>query len=235
MRLSSKRTRVVLVVPVVAMSMLAAWVHVAQAQVSTATPQPPPSPASISSPLATTVASIPLFARFAADGANPSSYSVPIHLVASLHKLIFSFAFRRDGMVSFSQPDVLRVSIKSVPQQYAHVFGELGTPRTWPMLYDLRIVGSQLIGGRAWYQLRGVPRNPSDVDHVIIQVADEKSPIRARWFLHGGWTLTSTVNLVPVQDYLVPRREQADITGHGYRIHSDITYGNYMLNVADDP
>jgi hypothetical protein len=221
------------------------------AALSTPVPSPPPSPPALSSPAPSpsvegspspspsatpfsgTISSIPLFARFAADGPNPKSYTADINLNASLHKWIFTFHFHRDGQVAFQHPDDLSVTISSVPTKYSRVFGELGTPRSWPIIYKLVLLDAENVDGLPGYRLRGVPRQPSDVDHVIIRMSDEHMPIHARWFLRSGWTLATTVVLESVQDYLVPKIERADITGHGYRIHTVMTYSNYVVNVAD--
>jgi|HubBroStandDraft_1064217.scaffolds.fasta_scaffold30205_5 hypothetical protein len=79
-------------------------------------------------------------------------------------------------------------------------------------------------------KLVGVPRESSDVDRVIILASDETQPIEAQWFLHDGWTIRSTIELQSVGSHLVPRSEIANITGHRFKIHCEMLYGDYTMN-----
>lgn len=188
---------------------------------------PPAAPAPSATP-SSGAERIPLFARYAA-GHNPPAYTVPVHISARLHVLFFSFPFRRQGTVTFAAPDSLNVSVDSVAAKYTKIFGEMGTPRTWPRLFVLHILDEEPVDGRPGFRLIGTPREDSDIDHVVIRLSDDDAPIHARWFLHDGYQIRSTTHLQQVNDYLVPVREEADITGHGYRISSDMLYGTYTF------
>jgi hypothetical protein len=224
---------------VAALAIHAGWARSVQAQLPSAAPVPivspsfpAPSEASPAARIEGTIASVPLFARLSAEGTNLRSYSVPISLAVTIHKFLFAFHFRRNGTVQFELPDTLTTTIASVPKRYTDVFAELGTARTWPLIYDLELLGSDVIEGHRTYRLRGVPLQPSDVDHVLIETTEAYAPIEAQWFLHSGWTITSTIETEIIADHLVPKGESTDIVGHGFKIHSDMTYGNYTLNDA---
>lgn len=88
----------------------------------------------------------------------------------------------------------------------------------------------------AEYAVRGVPRDVSDVDHVIIRSTDASSPITATWYLRSGWTISAIIETEFVEQHLLPKHETADIAGHGVKIHTEMTFGDYTLNKsASDP
>jgi hypothetical protein len=177
------------------------------------------------------IASIPLFARFETDGTSLRGYKAPVHLDGSLHKFFISLKFEREGEVSFAQPDSLDFTLNSVPQQYSSMLSQLGTPRTWPYDYTFVCVKTVDTDGTAVYELHGVPKSTtSDVDHLVVRMQDGDAPIQAVWVLKDGWTVTSTIDLEAVGNYLMPKEENAHVTGHGFDIHSDVTYGNYVVS-----
>ena len=180
-----------------------------------------------------TIASIPLFARFASDGDSLHGYQAPVHMSGSLHKFFFTFHFERDGTVKFEQPATLQYAFDSVPSKYSSMFNQLGTPRTWPSIYNMDCVKATQEDGVTDYEIRGVPKDPSsDVDHVVIHMDDQGGPIVAQWILRDGWWVTSTIQMESVNNYMLPKEEETDVTGHGFRIHSDVTYGSYQLSSA---
>lgn len=190
----------------------------------------------------TELASIPVFAQLATEP-ELRSYVAPVDVTATIHKLFFTFNVRRHGTARFESPDTLTVSLDSVPPRYTGIFGELGDVRMWPLIYDLEPLGDAA-GGPGEYAVRGVPRNVSDVDHVLIRSDDAGSPIAATWYLHGGWTITAIIETRLVEQCLLPERETADIAGHGMKIHAVLTFGDYALNestpapvasLSDDP
>jgi hypothetical protein len=180
-----------------------------------------------------TIASSPLFARFASDNGSLHAYQAPVHMTGSLHKFIFTFHFERDGTVKFEQPDSLEYAFDSVPRKYSDMFNQLGTPRTWPVIYRLECVKATEEDGVTEYEIHGVPKDASsDIDHVVIRMDDRGGPIVAEWTLRDGWSVTSTIQMESVDNYLLPKEENTDVTGHGFHIHSDVTYGNYQLSSA---
>lgn len=217
---------------VAVLALSAGWTRSTQAQA----PSPaPPAERSAVGGIDETLAKVPLFSRLSAEGATLHTYTVPVSLAVSVHKLIFTFHFTRNGTIRFAQPDTLIASIDSIPKRYTDIFGQLGTPRTWPLIYDLTVLPATTVNGQQTYRLRGVPRQPSDVEYVLIATSDDTTAIAARWSLRGGWSISETIETTLVDTYAVPKRERADIVGGGYKIHSDMTYGDYLLNDAPTP
>lgn len=174
-------------------------------------------------------ASIPILTQLANEP-ELHSYVAPVDVEATIHKLIFTFAIRRHGTAQFHSPDSLTISLLSVPARYTAIFGELGDIQTWPVIYDLEPLDDELNGVPAAFHLRGVPRQTSDVDHVLIESTDAGSPITATWYLRDGWTISATIQTEFVEQHLLPKHEIADIVGHGMKIHTELTFGDYTLN-----
>jgi hypothetical protein len=86
------------------------------------------------------------------------------------------------------------------------------------------------VGSRTTYHLKGIPRQPSQIDYMLVDVSDESTPIVAQWFLHGGGKIVSTIETQMVGAYVVPKHERADIDVDGTKIHAEMTYGEYALN-----
>lgn len=208
---------------VVSLALLISVVSLSSAQSQTALPAP-------SASIDTTILSIPLFARLAADGGSLHAYSVPVRVTARIHKFLFSFRFSQNGEVAFEEPEHLSISIRSVPKRYESVFAQLGTPSTWPMLYDLRLRNRVLVDGKDTYELTGVPRESSEVDQIVIRTSDENGPVDVQWVLQGGWKVTGTIELGSAGDYLVPKQENVNIGGNGFRIQCELLYGDYTVN-----
>jgi hypothetical protein len=181
-----------------------------------------------------TVASIPLFARLASDAESLHAYQAPVRMSGSVHKFFFTFHFEREGKVTFEQPASLQYAFDSVPQKYSNMFNQLGTPRTWPAIFDLQCVKATTgDNGATQYEIHGIPKDSSsDIDHVVIRMSDQDGPIIAEWILRDGWDVTSTIQMESVDNYLLPKEENTDVTGHGFHIHSDGTYGAYDLKSA---
>lgn len=188
----------------------------------------PPAALPTSTPAPPGVDAIPMFARYAQAQDTPD-YTVPVHVSASFHVLFFSFPFRRRGSVSFTAPDSLSVSIDSVAAKYTKVFNEMGTPQTWLRQFDLHLVDAEPVDGHPGFRIEGTPKEASDIDRVVIRLSTQDAPIYAQWFLHDGYRIDTTLEMEEVDGHCVPAHEQAEITGHGYRIHSDMTYGSYAF------
>ena len=177
------------------------------------------------------LASVPILAQLATEP-GLRSYVVPVDMEATIHKLFFSVAVRRHGTARFASPDTLTISLQSVPSRYTDVFGELGDVQTWAAIYDLEPLDGDLANPPAKYHIRGVPRRVSDVDHVLIQSTDAGSPIAATWYLRSGWTISATIETEFVEQHLLPKHVTADIVGHGTKIHTNLTFGNYTINAT---
>jgi hypothetical protein len=181
-------------------------------------------------PVAQSVSSVPLVAEMSNQTSALEGYAVPVQLSVSIHKFFFTFHMHRQGQVRYRRPDKLAFDISGIPQKYTNVFSLLGTPRTWPTMYNLTLLGSDIKDGQRVYHLRGVPVRRSDVDYVLIDTTDACAPIHATWVLRSGWTLDSTIDTGTLAGgIIVPRTETTEITGHGYQIHTTMTYGKYAL------
>jgi hypothetical protein len=173
---------------------------------------------------------VPLFAQFATEDPALRSYSVPLHVSVAIHKL-FTFHFGLNGMVYFRRPGSLAMSMEKVPDKYQRLFSRLGTPRTWPQTYELHVVRTDRTkDGQTVYRVRGVPLETCDIDHMVADIGPASAPVKATWFLRDGGTIAATIESASVDNYLVPTAEHADIDAGGFKIHADLTYGDYDLN-----
>jgi len=175
------------------------------------------------------LARVPFFATLSSEPATLQAYSAPVHVDVTLHKL-FRFRLGLDGTISFKQPDRIALSMSRVPPKYQRLFGDLGTPRTWPLTYDLHVAGSHSEGGRLRYQIVGTPRRPSDIERMTAEVSDETTPVYAKWFLRDGGTIELAIESQAVGDYLLPKREEGEIAVDGFKIHCVMQFGPYALN-----
>lgn len=191
------------------------------AQAQALLPPPPATPNAL--------AAIPVFAEVAAEP-ELHAYTAPVRLIARIHKFVFTLDVQHHGTAQYTAPSALTISLDSVPAHYTAVFGELGDVQTWTNLYDLAPVDPSSAGSNARYLVRGTPKQPSDVEYVLIATNDADGPIDATWVLHGGWTITATIYTEIVDQHLLPKREVAEIVGHGLRIYSDMTYGDYRFD-----
>jgi hypothetical protein len=172
---------------------------------------------------------VPMFAQLGSEEPALQSYSVPVHVSVAIHKL-FTFHFGLNGRVYYRHPGQIALNLEKVPEKYQRGFAQLGTPRTWPQNYDMQVVSKDTVDGTCVYHLRGTPRNNSDVDYMLADVPSGTGPIKATWYLHGGGTVSSTFDMAPVGDYLMPKAQHADIDAEGFKIHADIAYGDYDIN-----
>lgn len=151
----------------------------------------------------------------------------------SLHRFFFTFHFKLKGNVKYEAPGNVTFTMDRVPEQYQRLFGDLGEPLTWARIYSMQVLGQTMVDGRPMYSVQGVPRKPSQVDHVVIQTSEPSAPIHAQWVLHDGWTVDSMIEEQNTEKLLFPKHELADIVGHGYKIHTDMHYGNYALDTSE--
>lgn len=173
---------------------------------------------------------VPLFAEYGNEAPPLRSYSVPVHIDVAIHKL-FTFHFGLNGMVYYRRPGKLAMTIDRVPEKYQRAFAELGTPRTWPQTYDLEVLGKDVTSGHCVYHLRGTPLQPNDVDYMLADVPSDSGPVTAVWYLRGGGSISSTFDMAMVGgDYIMPTEQHADIDAQGFKLHADLTYGDYDIN-----
>jgi hypothetical protein len=176
-------------------------------------------------------ANVPLFARFATEGASLRSYVVPVQANVTVHKII-ALRARLAGNMRYAKPNRLDLTMNRVSPQQRRVFAKISTPRAWPQYYNLRVTRTSTIKGHKYYVIRGVPKTRDDaVDHLIADVSDARAPqIYAQWFLRGKGTITMRIQTAMVRGYVLPVRNQTDIDVPGYRVHADVTYGRYALS-----
>jgi len=179
-------------------------------------------------PAATTPTATDVLARVTEHDARVESYAVPVHIDVRLHKLI-TFHFGMNGMQYFKRPDRLALEMRSVPAQYRKLFAELGSPLTWPVLYDLRMTGSD--GEHGPYHLEGVPKRASDVARMLVDVDGEAgAPLHAVWTMRDGGTIDMRITEAITDGYQLPVHADADMTFGSYKIHASIDYGPYTIN-----
>jgi hypothetical protein len=175
-----------------------------------------------------------VLARVTRD-AGIASYSVPVRIDVRLHKLI-SLHFHLNGMQYFKRPDRVALEMRAVPQQYRDLFAELGTPLTWPSLYDLRLVPST--AQPATYEIEGTPKHGGEVERMIVDVdgdvdGDASAPLHVRWFCRSGGTID--MHLTEQEGaggYDLPQHAEADMSFGGYAVHASFQYGTYAVNEA---
>lgn len=161
--------------------------------------------------------------------AGIESYSVPLRIDVRLHKLI-SLRFHLNGTQYFKRPDRLALDLHAVPAQYRELFAELGTPLTWPSLYDLRLVAST--AQPATFQIEGIPKRHGDIERMVVDV-DASAPLHVHWFCHGGGTIDMRITQQEgLGGYDLPEHAEADMNFGGYAVHATFEYGTYAVNEA---
>ena len=172
-----------------------------------------------------------VLARMTRGDAGIESYSVPVRINVRLHKLI-SVRFHLSGTQYFKRPDHLALDLHAVPAQYRQLFAELGTPLTWPSLYDLRLVAST--AQPATYQIEGIPKHRGDVERLVVDIdGDASAPLHAQWFCRGGGTIDMRITEQEgAGGYDLPQHAEADMNFGGYAVHATFQYGTYAVNEA---
>ena len=179
-----------------------------------------------------TCAEVPLFARFAAEAPELRAYTVPLETAVAVHKLL-TFHVRLSGSVSYDGPGGVTLRMDRVPAEDRALFAHIGSPRTWPRDYQLQLLGTSTANGQAIYHIAGTPRESSSgVERFVADVNEDGSLIASQWFLRGGGTIKSTLENQIVGGFILPKHQLADIDVGGYKIHADMTYGQYLLNDA---
>ena len=174
-----------------------------------------------------------VLARFTEHNTGLASYASPVHIDVRIHKL-FTFRIGLNGTQYFKRPDRLALEIRSVPAQYRRMFAELGTPLTWPVDYDLRVVNAS--GDRAPYHLEGTPKHAGNVTRMLVDVdGDPSQPLHVEWFMRDGGTVDMRLTQDASCGYQLPKHSEADMRFGGYKIHAVMDYGPYTTNsgVAD--
>ncbi len=176
----------------------------------------------------TTVAAADALARVAEQDAPLDSYAVPVRMEVRLHRLL-TIHVHFDGMQYFRRPGRVALDIRQIPKQYRDEFADLGTPLTWSVKYDWRVVSTP--DGRP--QLVGVPKHPGAVESMTLDAGREPgAPMHAVFAMHDGGSIDMHVTQRLVDGYALPAHTDADMVFGPYRIHASIDYGQYSVNGA---
>lgn len=175
-----------------------------------------------------------LLGRMVAVQKGLSSYSVPVHFDVQIQQPI-GVTLPLDGVRYFERPDKEALVMQSVPvvaQAFQRTYAGLGTAQTWPQRYDMSVVPLDQATSATIYELKGIPKNGGNVDHILIDVArDSAVPTRARWFYRNGATIDMAIENALVSNlYLLPKTETLDIVFPSYVGHAVAHYGDYSIN-----
>jgi hypothetical protein len=185
----------------------------------------------VPAPVQSAASAMQVLARFTAPDAAVQSYTVPVHIDVRVRKLL-TFHFGLDGTQSFKRPAQLSLDVARVPAEGRKLFAELGTPLTWPQQYDLHLISGSGTD-RGPYRLEGVPKKPSGVARMIVDVdADPSAPLHAQWWTHDGTTVDMRITESSGGGYALPKHSEADLDVSGTKIHASIDYGAYSVNDA---
>jgi len=181
-------------------------------------------------PAATTPTATEILARYTGHDAALLSYTVPIRIDVRVKKLL-TWHFGLSGTQYFKRPAHIALDVERVPPQGRKLFAEIGTPLTWPMQYDLRLVAAN--GDRGPYHLEGVPKHPNDIARMTVDVdGDPSAPLHAQWWTTDGSTIDMRITEQPAGGYELPKHADADLNISGTKIHAAIDYGPYAVNEA---
>lgn len=170
--------------------------------------------------------------RFIVADAELASYSVPVHVDVYLRKLA-KLHFALSGMQYYKRPGQVALELHGAPARFGRLFGELGTPLTWPYTYELRQLDSTVVDGRAIAHLEGVPKSPDHVTRMRVDVAsDAAAPLHATWWCSDGTTIEMSMRLRTDGAYLLPDRSEIDLTVGRLPIHAVLEEGVYTVNGA---
>ncbi|MBV8637196.1 MAG: hypothetical protein JO322_03865 [Candidatus Eremiobacteraeota bacterium] len=132
--------------------------------------------------------------------------------------------------------------VPSMAKQFAEVYGWVGTPQTWPSIYDISLVPAS---SSSVYELRGTykPNAPthagldkaagSTLDHVLLDVdAKTFDPTHVTWFYRNGSTIVMDVTSQVVEGkYRLPERENLTLNIPGEHATGVVKYGTYQTNI----
>jgi hypothetical protein len=197
----------------------------------------------ISSPSAMTIAQI--LDRMSQNTKGLTSFQAPFHVDMHVKKGMFSVPVPMDGMTYFKAPDksiVKMTQVPSIAKDFSNVYGWVGTPQTWPSIYDMTLQPTKSSGV---YELRGTykPGAPTHVgldkaagstlDHVLLDVdAQTYDPIKVSWIYRNGSTIVMNVTTQAVAGkYRLPLRESLDMNIPHEHATALVTFSTYQTNI----
>jgi hypothetical protein len=174
-----------------------------------------------------------ILARMDAARKGLDAFSVPVHFDIDVRKPL-PIPLALDGVRYFERPDKEALVMNSVPaaaQAFQRTYAGLGTPETWPKQYDLTLVALDQATSDTMYELKGVPKNGGNVDHILLDI-DRKSlaPTRARWFYRNGSTIDMTIENASAGAYLLPKTETLELVFPSYAAHAVAHFADYSIN-----
>lgn len=190
---------------------------------------PNPSPTASQTPTADDI-----LARMVAARKGLDSYTVPVHYDVKMRKPL-GVVLHINGVQYFQNPDKQALDMKSVPQAgkaFQQMTASLGTAETWLHTNAVTLVAPDQAWSVPVYELRGVPQGGSDVDHIVVDVAqDDLTPLRVRWFYRNGATIDMTIESAMVNgQYLLPKTETLDLSFPSFAGHAVGHYADYSIN-----
>jgi outer membrane lipoprotein-sorting protein len=192
---------------------------------------------------APTVAEI--LSRMAANTKGLTSYAVPFHIDAHVKKSFISVRVPMDGTRYFKVPDKSALKMTNVPsvaKDFKEIYSWLGTPQTWPSIYDIVLRPTSAFGVfelSATYK-PGAKVHPlldkaadSTVDHILLTVDKQTyDPVRAAWIYRNGSTIVMNITMAAVASYRLPQRESVDMSLPGHHVTALVTFGTYQTNIS---
>jgi len=169
-----------------------------------------------------------------ANTAGLQTYQVPVRIALRLHKVI-TLPVSLSATRYFKVPDKERLVMRTVPaiaKPFQNAYAALGTPATWPQVYNGVEVPPSISTARAVYELRATYKRPSNVDHILLDVdATTFDPVQSRWYYTNGATIVMKIEEQSVEGkYRLPLRETLDVTFPSYRGSAVVEYGSYIIN-----
>jgi hypothetical protein len=178
-----------------------------------------------------------ILARMLADTAGLRSYRVPVKIDAHVRHIV-SISVPLAGTRYFEAPDREALKLNTVPaiaKPFQSVYASLGTPATWPATYNITEVTPSPDAGPNVYELRGVFKHPSNVDHILLDVdATTFAPVLARWYYKDGATVVMHVQEALYGKYRLPKHETVDVRFPQYSGSATVDYGDYVINEPID-
>jgi hypothetical protein len=123
------------------------------------------------SPSADAFLGTPLFARMVQVNRGLHSYRAHVHLDAAMTSFPYLHPVL-DGTAYYKEPDRNAIRFDSVPaiaSLFKNVFPRLPSPRRWPRLYRMSLLGDQ----DGVTTIRLVPRKEGRVERLDVTVSDE--------------------------------------------------------------
>lgn len=174
-----------------------------------------------------------------ANIAGISSFQVPVHIVFHVKKGMFSVPVTVDGDRYFKLPDrnALKVSKSGNPEltdTLKRIYALIDAPTTWERTHDITLQGTGDVDGHHAYALSAtVKRSSSNVDHLILDVDTTTfDPVRARWFLRNGGTVTMHMRQGVVDGkYRLAQHDDVVFALPKYHGTASVDYGTFAINV----